>query len=98
MKPATPYQKAPTGFDRWCKEHSLATQTDGEIDNALVTWMNERHSEGHIPWVGERVFAAIPCLAPEFGRLGQRKLPRAARALKGWRRPCESREPLIWPV
>ena len=57
------YQKAATGFGRWCVEHSLAPQTDAEIDSALVTWVNERHSEGCRPWVGERGFAAIPCLA-----------------------------------
>ena len=31
----------------------------------LVTWMNDPYSEGHKPWVGERVLGAIPSSSME---------------------------------
>ena len=40
------HQKAAGAFIKWCVEHSLATQSDTEIDDALVTWMGELYSRG----------------------------------------------------
>ena len=37
------YQKAAGAFSTWCGEQSAATQSDTEIDDALVTLMNEQY-------------------------------------------------------
>ena len=94
------YEKAVRDFCLWAKLRGEELKEDEKVDALLVAFMNSMYQEGHRSWKGERVFAGLLCLAPQFGRYGTARLPRAIRALKGWRRltPSFSRRPLTWAV
>ena len=78
----------------------LAKQTDDSLDKAVVKAMNTLHLAGEEVSAGEKLFAATTDKHPSFGRHGPRKLPRALRCLKGWRKmaPPRSRVPKGFPV
>ena len=92
------YRACVREFFDWCEKVSAPKETDAEVDGALVRWMNAKYLLGHQASLGEKVFAGIMCLMPEFSRMGARCLPRSARCLKRWRKLCpsHSRRPLPW--
>ena len=92
------YEKAVREFCLWCRLRGEELKEDAKVDGEMVKFMNAMYQEGHRSWKGERVFAGLLCLAPQFGRFGEAHLPRTMRALKGWRRltPSFSRKPLVW--
>ncbi len=76
-------------------------RTDAEIDMSLVLFFNLQYLQGKEPHHGATLLSALAHRAPELGSVhGTRELPRAHRALKGWRRrvPPRSREPHVWPI
>ena len=73
---------------------NVDVDADETIDRGIVDYMNELWLKGVKAHSGNYLLAGLLHLKPEFGRLGARKLPRAWRALKGWRRltPGKSRK------
>ena len=71
-----------------------------ELDAWLAQWMNMMYAEGHRAWQGERVLAGLLFFLPEYGKAGNKSIPRSLRCLKSWRTlsPSFSRKPLTWPV
>ena len=85
-------------FLSWAETEGLALDADDEIDAALVRWFNRLYLLGHLPHVGEKTLAALMHREPHFSRKGRGAIPRAFRALAGWRKKCpsRSRSPLPW--
>ena len=70
---------------------------ESEVDAALVLYMNELFEKGHGANRGDVLLSALLHFLPQYGNLGSSRLPRAWRALKGWRRLCgrRSRNPVV---
>ena len=69
------------------------------MDQALAQFFHEEFLDGGESSDAWKLMAALAFSRPDLGtRLG--RLPRAARAAKGWSRlaPARSRLPLPWPV
>ena len=80
------------------REARMAFETDEQIDEALVEFFNAKFKEGEGSSVGDYTLAALMDKIPQFGRLGNRKVPRAWRCLQGWRKLCPSRSRLAYPL
>ena len=52
----------------------------------LARCFDEWYFKGEMANLGEKVLAALMDENPDYGKLGSRKIPRAWRALKAWRR------------
>ena len=65
------------------------------MDAALVEYFNTLYLSGHQGHRGEKILAALLDRYPQYGRLGSKKIPRAWRAVRGWRKltPGTSRRP-----
>jgi hypothetical protein len=87
--------KDPTHF---VEKNGLPFVSDRDIDSALVTFFNAKYAEGEGAHHGDYVLAAFMDRVPEFGKYGSRKIPRAWRNLKGWRKLCPSRSRLAYPL
>ena len=82
------YTTSERDWRAWCEKTSVPLGGDDEVDAALVDYMNWLWLQGHRPWRGERLMAAMLALHPAYNKTGSRKLPRAWRGLQGWRRIC----------
>ena len=84
----------------YCEKEGFAVNTDPEVDEALVRYMSMCFLRGQQKSDGEHLLAGLMALVPRFGRGGDRSIPRAIRAMKGWRRlaPGRSRRAYPWPV
>ena len=76
-------------------------EDDEAMDDSLCRWMTAQWVRGEQANRGEVLMAALLHHRPEFNKMGGRTLPRAWRAVRGWRRstPARSRAPLarqIW--
>ena len=71
-----------------------------DLDDKITEYMNEMFAQGHRSWKGEKLVAAVMALESSYSRHGSKGLPRAMRALKGWRSlsPSYSRSPHAWPT
>ncbi|CAK0790966.1 unnamed protein product [Prorocentrum cordatum] len=69
-----------------------------DTDAAVVRFFDELHLEGKVASTGEKLLAAIFMHVPDYQSKGKLALPRAYRALRGWRllRPSRTRRPLPW--
>ena len=87
------YEKSLAEWIRWADEQTPPRRlvADAEVDAAGVDFCNLLFSKGFSANKGEVLLAALMHRAPEFGRYGARKLPRWARALRGWRMRCPPR-------
>ncbi|CAK0867387.1 unnamed protein product [Prorocentrum cordatum] len=65
---------------------------------AVVRFFDELYLEGKVASTGEKLLAAIFMHVPDYQSKGKLALPRAYRALRGWRllRPSRTRRPLPW--
>ena len=101
VAPATlkTYREALELFQQYIEEHQLAQGSDENVDAALVSFFTAEFFRGKHPSRGERTLAALMMLQPEFSTSGRRRVPRAWRALRGWRKmtPAVTRKPLPWP-
>ena len=72
---------------------------DEIVDESLVRFFTKEYFSGGHPSRGERTMAGLMMLEPSFSTSGHQKLPRAWRALRGWRRltPTVTRKPMPWP-
>ncbi len=96
-------QRYTQALDRWLNSPEMVgvrLVVDAEGGEALVQAMNRFYLQGHPANVGEILMAALIHRLPEFGKFGHRHIPRAHRALKGWRRrtPPRSRGPHTWSI
>ena len=73
---------------------------DAEADDSLTRWANSAYRRGFSANKGEKLLRALMRKVPEFGRFGNRHVPRCHRALEGWRRrtPPRSRDPHAFPI
>ena len=94
------YRQRVVALLEWCEKQGLPMTTDAEVDEVIVKYMNVKFERGYHSHEGEKLLAGFACLFADFGPKGSRKLPRAHRALKGWRRkaPPRSRRPVPWMV
>ena len=103
VKPTTQrlYEDASLQFLRWAKTNGFTMTSPHSLDAALCQYMTQAFLGGHQAHVGEKLVAGMIHVLPELGRAGALHLPRAWRAVKGWRRLCpgRSRHPLplcVW--
>ena len=71
-----------------------------ELDQKLVSHFDRLYLEGKGFSAGQKLLAALLFFLPVYGAAGRLNLPRAQRALRGWkkRRPGTTRRPLPWCV
>ena len=91
------YKRQLDGFLNFVSKNGLETRTDAQMDLALVKYFNAKFAEGEGSYVGDYVLASLLDRHPEFGRYGHRKIPRAWRCIKGWRKLSPTRARLAFP-
>jgi len=84
----------------WCVEQGLGKPTARNLDALVARWMEADFLDGQQSARGNKMIAAVRFAFPAARRGGQLSLPRAAKALKGWRlrAPTRTRLPLPWEV
>jgi len=94
------YTAAVTAWLRHDLNVRVLQDVDTVVDDSVAKCLNTLYNKGLPANRGEQLVAGLEFLAPEFGRHGNRKLPRTRRCLRGWRRkiPPRSRRPLAWPI
>ncbi|CAE7489577.1 unnamed protein product, partial [Symbiodinium natans] len=94
------YQKELQSFLSFAKPRGLVMTNAKIVDGLLVDYMNRMYLDGHQSYRrrADRLMAAILHRFPQFGRLGDQKLPRAWRALKGYRRLTPGKSRLAYPL
>ena len=93
------YERRRQAFSQWAAQRNISLGTPTEVDQALVLFFHEEFLDGGESSDAWKLMAALAFVRPDLAtRLG--RLPRAARAAKGWSRlaPARSRLPLPWPV
>ena len=75
-------------------------EDDVAIDDSLCRFMTRLWLQGEQSNMGDYLLATRLFFRPEFSMWGLRKVPRAWRSLKGWRRctPPRSRRALAWQI
>ncbi|CAK0850032.1 unnamed protein product [Prorocentrum cordatum] len=82
----TLYRSLVKGFQDHCLGLALDWHERPTLDGLLVDFFNGLHLEGLGPDVGSGTLAALAHFLPGLGRSGATLLPRASRAVLGWRR------------
>ena len=82
-----------------CRE-KLDTFTAHDVDTSMVKYFNIMFLIGKQPTFGEYTLAAWMHTDPNYSRLGSQKLPRAWRAVRGWKKlsPHRTRRPQSMPI
>ena len=89
-------------FLRWADDEGRELREEDAMDSALVGFLNHRQFLlGLQAWEGERLLAALLFFWLESGRCGGRRIPRAWRCVKGWRRvtpgkSCKPHSLMTW--
>ena len=91
------YQSEYARFMSFAKPRFLNLDNSDQVDQALVDYMNHQFLNGHQAFVGDRLIASWIHHHPQYGRAGPRRMPRALRALKGWRKLCPGRSRTPYP-
>ena len=94
------YKKELTELEPVLLENKVNVNIDSEVDAALVQHMNGLFFKGEQSHRGDKLLASWMHLHPHYGKFGAKKVPRAWRALKGWRKltPGRSRAAHSLPV
>ena len=92
------YRLALEKFIAWADQRKIHLTADARVDAALTQYMTQRFLEGQQSSEGDKLLAGLLHFAPEWGKMGHRTIPRAWRALRGWRRRCPSRSRRPWPL
>jgi integrase len=92
------YRASLTKFVKWSDNLGIRLVTDSDVDSALAKCMTEMYLLGQQSSEGDKLLAGLLHFAPEWGKYGDRSIPRAWRCLKGWRRRCPSRSRRPWPL
>ena len=92
------YEKRRAEFTRFCLFENLRLFSVELLDLAIVDYMDKLYLDGKQAEAGEKILAALKCLHPLMARRPLDDLPRALRALKGFRKmaPNFSRFGLPW--
>ena len=100
VQPATErsYEDAMAHFLEFCNVDKRRLVADAEVDSELVRYFNDRFAAGLPAHYGEVCLAALMHFLPQYSKIGDSRLPRAWRALKGWRRRAPSRSRLAYPL
>ncbi|CAE7411650.1 unnamed protein product [Symbiodinium sp. KB8] len=75
-------------FNKFLRLNNLSRDTN--LDGSIARYLNSLFWQGEKPYRGEKFLAGWMHRHPQFGRVGDQKLARSWRALKGWRRLCPS--------
>ena len=92
------YNKKMEELRIFLKDHHLPFVTNHDIDSALVKYFNQKFLEGEQSHFGDYTMASLMDHNPSFSKMGDKKVPRAWRCLRGWRRLCPSRSRLALPL
>ena len=80
------------------QEQSMDLSSAQEVDKFLVDLFNAKYLAGEGPHYGDYLLASLMDMKPEYSRLGDKRLPRSWRALKGWRKLCPARSRQAYPL
>lgn len=85
-------------FHSFVEMNGMQLTSPAEVEEAIVSCMNEMFLDGLPAHKGEKLWAALQWRHPEIGRRGSVTLPRVAQALQGWRKgaPSAQRLPMAW--
>ena len=75
----------------FCNLHDRRLVEDSEVDEEIARYFNDLSGKGKPAHEGEVCMAALMHVVARFSKMGEARLPRAWRALKGWRRRAPSR-------
>jgi hypothetical protein len=89
------YRKELQSFYQYAAIRDVRSLSETSLDEHLVNYLNTLWYRGSHPSKGEKTLAGLMHHVAAYGRLGSQKIPRAWRALRGWRLLCPSvsREP-----
>jgi len=92
---AKEYRKQYEELQRELERRGAADLADGELDAVLADILTSQFFKGEQPSKGEKTMASLLHWRPKYNKVGGHGLPRAWRALKGWKRLCpgKSRKP-----
>jgi len=91
------YQDELDQFNVWKKDESQEKPSLTDGDALLTAYFNFLFFAGHMAPKGMKVLAAFMFFHPEYAKAGHLGLPRAWRALKGWKRLCPSQTRVPYP-
>ena len=92
------YQKELQAFKDYAVCPGLDPKDAEGVDRLMVQYMNHCYLAGHQAYVGDRLIASWLHHHPQFSKTGVKKIPRALRCLKGWRRLCPGRSRVPYPL
>ena len=92
------YEDAMTKLLEFCNLHDRRLVEDSEVDEEIVRYFNDLFGKGKPAHEGEVCMAALMHFVSRFSKMGEARLPRAWRALKGWRRRAPSRSRIAYPL
>ena len=100
-KSSVEYARLVSEFERAHKLGDLELVTATTLDNALATYFEGCFFRGIQSSTGAKILGGIMHRYPRYGKLGDARLPKAWRALRGWRKltPGRSRRPeplMLW--
>ena len=85
-------------FTEWCSSRRVQWTTDIGLDSALVEYLDELFFKGMSADDGSKLIAGLKYFLPSLSRTGPASLPRAVRALTGWRKTAPTAERLPLPL
>lgn len=92
------YRLALEQFMDFSLPRGLEIDNAERVDRLLVDFLNKLYQEGHQAYKGDRVIAAFMHENPQYGRNGDRKIPRTWRAIKGFRKMCPGKSRKAYPL
>ena len=92
------YRRRMWEFVEWSWVTKLDWDSDAGLDTVLVAFFDQKYIEGAPADDGAKTMAALQFMLPRYGRNGSGHLPRAARALRAWRKHGPSRQRLPLPM
>ena len=92
------YTKETEDFVRFGFPRGLDFKDATIVDRLATDYMNLLYKDGYRAYRGDRLTAAILHFHPEFGKLGDKSLPRTWRALRGFRKLTPGRSRLAYPL
>lgn len=95
------YEQAFATFDQWCRQNRLGPAVaDPQLDLKIADYLDALLLKGAQRTEAEYAVSAVRAMLPQYSGRSGVGLPRAERALKGFRRlrPSKSRYPMPWPL
>ena len=92
------YQKEMQAFLDYAQCRGLDVSKAETVDKLMVQYMNLCYLGGHQAFVGDRLIASWLHHHPQYSKAGVKRIPRALRCLKGWRRLCPGRSRVPYPL